>query len=408
MRKNVRDIANLARKITLENKQEYQRNHTENYHEGDELLEKIIITRQLQFNKSKVLPYLIYNFLSKKKYLYVCVTNMYQRFSEFFEKVDVSNEELAATIFHVANIYLEVCDGDVLETKRYNNRSIDFYNMYFDNRNRFLLFDDFKSFLIGDANFIDVKNLEDVIDYGVFDDYESKNIAILSTKIIEIFSKKDNEIRMSDVQELIKILIICGLSISQAERVASIIRDKMVNDISRRLENIFKMEETSDKNSTEEKTQTPTPNKKEEKPSKYLSDKEYRAIVKEIKKYYDLHSWKLIAEEITSEEREHVASLMVRIGVDQEQLADFLKKSEKVSKTYTYDYFKDHVEEFKFYFGEELNQVFEYMKEIENYTDEEDKEYWIMGINEELEKLKYKNKLDSYEYEAKLMKEVQE
>ena len=142
---------------------------------------------------------------------------------------------------------------------------------------------------------------------------------------------------------------------------------------------------------------------KDEKQSKYLSDKEYRAMVKEIKKYYDLHSWKLVAEEITSEEREHVASLMYRIGVDQEQLADFLKKSEKVSKTYTYDYFKNNIEEFKFYFGEELNQVFEYMKEIENCTDEEDKEYWIMGINEELAELQYSNKLASYEYERQLL-----
>ena len=45
------------------------------------------------------------------------------------------------------------------------------------------------------------------------------------------------------------------------------------------------------------------------------------------------------------------------------------------------------------------------MKEIESCTDDEDKEYWIMGINEELAKLENSYKLGSYEYETKLIKE---
>lgn len=134
-----------------------------------------------------------------------------------------------------------------------------------------------------------------------------------------------------------------------------------------------------------------------------ITDKEYKKILKEIKKYYNLYTRELISDDLTSEEREHIASLMVRIGLEQYKIADFLKATEMLSKTYTYDYFKNHIEEFEFYFGEELNQVFEYMKEIENCTTEEDKEYWIMGINEELSKLQYSNKLASYEYERQLL-----
>lgn len=134
-----------------------------------------------------------------------------------------------------------------------------------------------------------------------------------------------------------------------------------------------------------------------------ITDKEYKKILKEIKKYYNLYTRELISDDLTSEEREHIASLMVRIGLEQYKIADFLKTTEMLSKTYTYDYFKNHIEEFEFYFGEELNQVFEYMKEIENCNSEEDKEYWIIGINEELSKLQYSGKLASYEYERQLL-----
>ncbi len=143
----------------------------------------------------------------------------------------------------------------------------------------------------------------------------------------------------------------------------------------------------------------------EPKPSKYISDKEYKNLLKEVKKYYNPYTRELTNEFISSEERERIAAIMVRLGLEQYQVIDFLKKTETASKTYTYEYFKDHVEEFEYYFGENLSQVHEYMKEIETCTDDEDKEYWIMGINEELAKLENSYKLDSYEYETKLIKE---
>lgn len=139
------------------------------------------------------------------------------------------------------------------------------------------------------------------------------------------------------------------------------------------------------------------------KSSKYISDKDYKHVLKEIKKYYNPNTGELVMNGITNEQREYIASLMIHIDLEQYQIIDFLKATEMLSKTYTYDYFKNHIEEFEFYFGEELNQVFEYMKEIENCTTEEDKEYWIMGINEELSKLQYSNKLASYEYERQLL-----
>ncbi len=141
----------------------------------------------------------------------------------------------------------------------------------------------------------------------------------------------------------------------------------------------------------------------EEKPGRYISDKEYKSLLKEVKKYYNPYTRELTNEFISSEERECIAAIMIRLGLEQYQVIDFLKKTETVSKTYTYEYFKDHVEEFEYYFDESLSQVHEYMKEIETCTDDEDKEYWIMGINEELAKLENSYKLNSYEYETKLL-----
>ncbi len=142
----------------------------------------------------------------------------------------------------------------------------------------------------------------------------------------------------------------------------------------------------------------------EAKKSKNLTDKEYRAVLKEIRKSYNPYTRELL-EEISEEKREYITYLMVKVEIDQSVISDFLSKTEVVEKTYTYDYFKDHVEEFKFYFGEELDQIFEYMEEIKLCVSSEDKEYWIMGINEELDKLKSGNKLNSYEYETKLLVE---
>ena len=225
---------------------------------------------------------------------------------------------------------------------------------------------------------------------------DGKNYIINLDKMNANISKiKENYFSIYDTFDEKNILKVFGafLELGVSLEVAEMILQELFNKL---------------KKHKKENTSTPVViNKKvtEEKPSKYLSDKEYKELLKEVKRYYNLYTRELTNEFISSEDRERIAAIMVRLGLEQYQVVDFLKKTETVAKTYTYEYFKDHVNEFEYYFGEDLSQVHEYMKEIETCTDEEDKEYWIMGINEELAKLNNSHKLGSYEYETKLIKE---
>ncbi len=399
MNEVVKRVTELAKRKVLENRKTYQENNFKPYTEDNELLEHIAITSQPQYNRDKVLPYFIYNFLSKEMYNYVYITNMYARFSEFFETLHVSDETLASMIFYLAKIYLKVCDDDVLKAKGYNNYSIDFYETYFKRRNEFPLYEDFKKLLDGNLQLVTSEQTEKMIKLYVAEPYASQAIALLSARIVEVFTTKDKDLGFSEIEEIIQLLLACGLSLTQAQGIALVIGNRMLDYFDRKLDNI-----AHEKKSFEEKKDTSESKIKEKKDSnKYLNDKEYKKILKDIKRFYNPYTRKLVVEEVSSEEREYLASLLFRLG-EKEQLVDFLNKTATVGKTYTYDYFKDHIEEFEFYFGEELNQVKAYMEEINSCASEEDKEYWIVGINEELDKLKYSNKLNSYEYEIRLMK----
>ncbi len=214
------------------------------------------------------------------------------------------------------------------------------------------------------------------------------NISIIKENYTNIPNTYDEK----NILKVFKAFLNLGVSIYVAESI----ENELLSRLNKRSKTKNQVSVTEVKKTTEPQTH------------KYINDKEYKTLLKEVKKYYNPYTGELTneiltSEILTSEEREYVASLMVRLGFEQYKLANFLKKTEIVAKTYTYDYFKDHIEEFKFYFGEELDQVFEYMKEMETCIDDEDKEYWIMGINEELTKLQYSNRLATYEYERQLL-----
>lgn len=140
---------------------------------------------------------------------------------------------------------------------------------------------------------------------------------------------------------------------------------------------------------------------------KYLTDKEYRDILKEVRKYFNPYSLRLVNEDITSEEREYVASLMVKIDIDNQVIVRFLSMTDFENKRSSYEYFKDHVDEFRYYYGEFVDLLTEYMGEITPALDDESSNYWINAINDELSKVAYDGKLISYEYDiVKLKKEV--
>ena len=135
-----------------------------------------------------------------------------------------------------------------------------------------------------------------------------------------------------------------------------------------------------------------------------ITDKEYRSILKEIRSVFNPYTLELVSE-VDPDKRAYIAGLMARIDLDEQVIKRFLQLTGE-EKSYTYEYFSTHVDEFKYYYGEELDDIFAYLEEVYASLNEEDKEYWIEAINEELRKHMFDFKLGSYDYELKKLKSV--
>ena len=135
-----------------------------------------------------------------------------------------------------------------------------------------------------------------------------------------------------------------------------------------------------------------------------ITDKEYRSILKEIRSVFNPYTLELISE-VDPDKRAYIAGLMARIDLDEQVIKRFLQLTGE-EKSYTYEYFSTHIDEFKYYYGEELDDIFAYLEEVYASLNEEDKEYWIDAINEELRKHMFDFKLGSYDYELKKLKSV--
>ena len=133
-----------------------------------------------------------------------------------------------------------------------------------------------------------------------------------------------------------------------------------------------------------------------------ITDKDYRSILKEIRSVFNPYTLELISE-VDPDKRAYIAGLMARIDLDEQVIKRFLQLTGE-EKSYTYEYFSTHVDEFKYYYGEELDDIFAYLEEVYASLNEEDKEYWIEAINEELRKHMFDFKLGSYDYEFKKLK----
>ena len=135
-----------------------------------------------------------------------------------------------------------------------------------------------------------------------------------------------------------------------------------------------------------------------------ITDKEYRSILKEIRSVFNPYTLELVSE-VDPDKRAYIAGLMARIDLDEQVIKRFLQLTGE-EKSYTYEYFSTHIDEFKYYYGEELDDIFAYLEEVYASLNEEDKEYWIEAINEELRKHMFDFKLGSYDYELKKLKSV--
>lgn len=234
-----------------------------------------------------------------------------------------------------------------------------------------------------------------------------ENIQSVSDITMDIF-------RINEAVEDIKKSYLNRKSSYEAADIICVLNDLVELEVDRKvikiIENyLFDKLDERIKKETQKEQETTTKVTIEEKDvqRKYLTDKEYRDILKEVRKYFNPYSLRLVKEDITPEEREYVASLMVKLDIDNQVIVRFLSMTDFENKKSTYEYFKDHVDEFRYYYGEFVDLLIEYMGEITPALDYESASYWISAINEELHKVAYDGKLISYEYDiVKLRKGV--
>lgn len=339
---------------------------------------------RIDYSKSILEISILSDYLETNENVYFGCTNMFKMFSDELKKSPFDPRVISKFLLDLVENYPDkMFNYNETNTFDYVIMLKTFLGKYFD-------LNDFSEFCNGKPmNVHEIvcnnKDLEkDVCRMNLNVYFNFKNINDCVKKIRSSYFDKKETFTKEDINVVYVSFIRLRVSHIFAQEIRKILTDKY----NKRTDNTFVYSSKNENHQLKDNL---------------ITDKEYKKILKEIKKYYNLYTRELISDDLTSEEREHIASLMVRIGLEQYKITDFLKATEMLSKTYTYDYFKNHIEEFEFYFGEELNQVFEYMKEIENCTTEEDKEYWIMGINEELSKLQYSGKLASYEYERQLL-----
>ena len=347
---------------------------------------KNFVAEKLKKNAYMEIIYMtLFNMLESGKYSgYFYLTNIVKLLADTLENSSLSRKE-------IVNVLLEFIEN--CPTTLSDEVIIDTYEVYFHYFNKCITTKDIYAATKGDYTPMksaieqDQDVLSNLSNCGFEYQLDLNSVFTNISAIKENYTDIPNTYDEKNILKVFKAFLNLGVSIY----VAEIIENELLSRLNKRSKTKSQVSVTKVKKTTEPQTH------------KYINDKEYKTLLKQVKKYYNPYTGELTTEILTSEEREYVASLIVRLGFEQYKLANFLKKTETVAKTYTYDYFKDHIEEFRFYFGEELDQVFEYMKEMETYVDDEDKEYWIMGINEELTKLQYSNRLATYEYERQLL-----
>lgn len=146
------------------------------------------------------------------------------------------------------------------------------------------------------------------------------------------------------------------------------------------------------------------PKVEEVKKSNLVTEKEYRLIKKEIRQYYDLYHMELVSE-IDYETMIRLTSLMLRIGVNKDEIKRFISKvkdtfvvSDNAITNFVHEY-----DRLNYYFEDyDLKNILEYLEEIFICSDE-DYLFWKDEIEKELDKLlsriAYK-----YDYELEVAK----
>lgn len=158
------------------------------------------------------------------------------------------------------------------------------------------------------------------------------------------------------------------------------------------------------KRKAKEKVVVSTPTTKKTSSKNYLTDKEYKNILKETKKYFDLYHMQAVRP-LNEEEIYYCANLYIRLGIPKDEVCNFFRTIAREQKpesqnpitefTNLYDkltYYADRC-----HIQENLKTILDYFKELVIATDE-NYEFWKQNIQEELYKI-YPMLPEDYSYE---------
>ena len=353
---------------------------------AEERIKKMSGIESINFCKKIINCLILTDFLENRRMQYYYCTNIFKVFSDEFSTSEISPKVKV-------NILLDMIKDYPSKLYKYDEHdSFDYVILFKKFLGKYFSIDDLSEFCRGN-----ITPIHDILSTNIFLEYEvcTKKMNVffdignINEAIKEIndcyFNKLDSFTEV-DIKNVYSSLIKLGVSKTLANEVTSYLNKKY----NKRASGVIS---PSIKQTTIEKQ------------SKYISDKEYKGILKEIKKYYNPYTREVTNEFISSEMREYIAYLMIKIGLDKETISDFLRKTDEENKMLNYSYFKDHVEEFVFYYQDQVSDAVEYLKEINDTNSDADNAYWIAGIDDVLSKLPLDGKIVSYEYEKKKIME---
>ena len=333
---------------------------------------------------------LIYNVLNNNSKEYFKYTNVYRALSCFLAVFGFSDETICETMIHLFKI------DDVTENLKNEGVAHDYVALA-----RVFEQAGINSFWLG--NLLRGLKIEETIDSLLT--WERKLKKDESEKALDIVLYDAEQFRQN--VRFVKSFLFTRMDSFNEDDIEEVYKAlrglKVDEEIALKMKDYFKriLDNRVSLNSKVEPTSVAKPRVQEK---HLITDKEYRSILKEIRSVFNPYTLELVSE-VDSDKRAYIAGLMARIDLDEQVIKRFLQLTGE-EKSYTYEYFSTHIDEFKYYYGEELDDIFAYLEEVYASLNEEDKEYWIDAINEELRKHMFDFKLGSYDYEFKKLKSV--
>ena len=342
---------------------------------------------------------------------------------EFFKRINESDDKALLTDFIK---FSEILEELPMTPKERAQIIIEAFKK--NTRSGILSVDDFSTSFVIDANKIVTVKFKTISDYQIFKMFKSGTILDfiyqdeenitpeVRAQIDELIDRKDeyclDTIKIYDDTLRLYELLIEKDGKQTDDEIALVgkimlsnrLSQNNVDDVIKYLTN--KRNKQLEKQAKKEASEfvVVKPKVEEIKKSNLVTEKEYRQIKKEIRQYYDLYHMEIVSE-IDYETMIRLTSLMLRIGINKDEIKRFISKvkdtfvvSDNAITNFVHEY-----DRLNYYFEDyDLKNILEYLEEIFICSDE-DYLFWKDEIEKELDKLlsriAYK-----YDYELEVAK----